>query len=174
MLIFANSLKLTTNNSSGVPQFSGAPSYLLGIEAFASGGDVKWQNASSVSVGSATKATKDGDGNVISSTYMKSAITTLATNKGSSSGDTFSVTDISNYKFIKFIFGNEGAPYYCVDEVTLQSAVITIGTSYINKKIFLRSKESTSEYATVTFSSATSVKVTTYSTQKKVFIYGYG
>lgn len=52
-----------------IPQFSGSSSYILGIEAFASGGDVKWQNASSLSVGSATKATQDESGNNIKSSY---------------------------------------------------------------------------------------------------------
>lgn len=52
-----------------IPQFSGSPSYILGIEAFASGGDVKWQSASSVSVGSSTKATQDESGNNIKSSY---------------------------------------------------------------------------------------------------------
>lgn len=55
-----------------IPQFTGSPSYILGIESFASGGDVKWQNVSSVSVGSATKATQDESGNNIKATYMSS------------------------------------------------------------------------------------------------------
>lgn len=37
-----------------IPQFSGNPPYLLGIESFASGGDVKWQRVDSVNVGRAT------------------------------------------------------------------------------------------------------------------------
>lgn len=40
---------------SGLPQFSGAPTYLLGIDAFASGGATKWANVSAINVGSATK-----------------------------------------------------------------------------------------------------------------------
>ena len=43
-------------NSTNLPQFSGAPSYLVGIDAFADGGTMKWQSASSVSVGYATSA----------------------------------------------------------------------------------------------------------------------
>lgn len=45
-----------TWTSSSLPQFSGSPTYLLGIEAFASGGATKWANASNVTVGSATNA----------------------------------------------------------------------------------------------------------------------
>lgn len=40
-------------NSTNLPQFSGSPQYLVGIEAFADGGTLKWQSASSVSVGNA-------------------------------------------------------------------------------------------------------------------------
>ena len=40
---------------SGLPQFSGAPTYLLGIDSFASGGATKWANVSTINVGSATK-----------------------------------------------------------------------------------------------------------------------
>ena len=39
-----------------LPQFSGSPPYILGIEAFNAGGQVKWQSASSCSVGYATSA----------------------------------------------------------------------------------------------------------------------
>ena len=46
-------LKFGTN---AIPEFSGSPPYILGIEAFANGGDVKWKAASSVSVGYATTA----------------------------------------------------------------------------------------------------------------------
>ena len=126
-------------------------------------------------VASATKATQDGDGNTISSTYLKKSITTLASNKGSSAGDSFTVTAITNYPFIKFIMCKEFMPYYCLDEVTMPSDKISAiyGT---NNKIFLRSKESTSMYATISFSSATAVKVTLYSATSdiKVFIYGIG
>ena len=48
---------LTWNDSTALPQFSGAPQYILGIESFANGGTTKWASASSVSVGSATNAT---------------------------------------------------------------------------------------------------------------------
>ena len=58
-----------------IPQFSGSPSYILGIEAFASGGDVKWQNVSSIKVGSATK---DGNGNVIADYYVKKSGDTMS------------------------------------------------------------------------------------------------
>lgn len=44
------------NTANTLAQFSGAPSFLLGIESFGNGGTVKWQDASSVSVGSATSA----------------------------------------------------------------------------------------------------------------------
>lgn len=43
-------------NSTCLPQFSGSPNYLVGIEAFADGGAMKWQSASAVSVGYASSA----------------------------------------------------------------------------------------------------------------------
>lgn len=43
-------------NSNNLPQFSESIPYFLGIEAFASGGTVKWQQASRCSVGYATSA----------------------------------------------------------------------------------------------------------------------
>ncbi len=43
-------------NSTCLPQFSGRPSYLVGIEAFASGGTMKWQSTDNISVGYATSA----------------------------------------------------------------------------------------------------------------------
>jgi hypothetical protein len=60
---------ITWKNESALPQFSGAPTYLLGIEAFANGGATKWAAATAVKVGEATKATQDGSGNTITSTY---------------------------------------------------------------------------------------------------------
>ena len=57
-------------NSSSLPQFSGAPSYLVGIDAFASGGTMKWQEVSQITVGAATKATQDKNGNDITTKYV--------------------------------------------------------------------------------------------------------
>ncbi len=57
-------------NKDSLPQFNDNPSYLLGIEAFSNGGAMKWQRIESITVGAATKATQDGNGNVISSTYL--------------------------------------------------------------------------------------------------------
>ena len=45
-------------NSTNLPQFSSTPQYLVGIEAFADGGTLKWQSASSISVGYATNSGK--------------------------------------------------------------------------------------------------------------------
>ena len=42
--------------NSTTAQASGAPQYILGIKAFADGGDVIWQNIANVSVGYATSA----------------------------------------------------------------------------------------------------------------------
>ena len=42
--------------AASLDQFVGAPPFILGIEAFADGGDVKWQTASQVSVGYANSA----------------------------------------------------------------------------------------------------------------------
>lgn len=44
-------------DSSSLPQFSGTPQYLVGIESFANGGTLKWAEKASVSVGSADKLT---------------------------------------------------------------------------------------------------------------------
>ena len=56
---------------SSLPEFSGNPPYLLGIESYSSGGAVKWKAPSNVTVGAATKATQDSDGNAINTTYLK-------------------------------------------------------------------------------------------------------
>ena len=80
------------NGSNSLPQFDGAPTYLLGIEAFANGGTTKWQLAEKVVVGAATKATQDGSGNVITSKYV-----TIDTTQTISGAKTFSKeTTISN------------------------------------------------------------------------------
>ena len=64
---------------SSLPQSSGMQ-YICGITAFASGGQLQWANASAVSVGSATKATNDSDGNAINTTYAKiSSLSAVAT-----------------------------------------------------------------------------------------------
>ena len=57
-------------NSTSLPQFSGSPTYLVGIQGFANGGTMKWQQASSVTVGAATKATQDKNGNDITTKYV--------------------------------------------------------------------------------------------------------
>lgn len=46
-------------------------SYVTGIDSFANGGQMGYCATSSLSVGSATKATKDSDGNIIKDTYLK-------------------------------------------------------------------------------------------------------
>ena len=51
-------LHRVSNTSSILNQFSGAPKYLLGIESFTDGGEVKWQSVDSVKVGSASGADK--------------------------------------------------------------------------------------------------------------------
>ena len=43
--------------SASLPEFSGSPLYLVGIEAFASGGTMKWKSTSNITVGNATTAT---------------------------------------------------------------------------------------------------------------------
>lgn len=89
--------KMTGNiswDSNSLPQFSGAPKYLVGIEAFADGGTMKWNLVDNIQVGlatkattadkatkatsadkattadSATKATQDASGNVITTKYV--------------------------------------------------------------------------------------------------------
>ena len=57
-------------NSTSLVESNGF-TYLVGIDAFASGGQMKWSSASNVTVGAATKATQDGDGATISTTYAK-------------------------------------------------------------------------------------------------------
>lgn len=51
-------LHRVSNTSSTLNQFSGAPKYLLGIESFTDGGEVKWQSIDNVKVGSASGADK--------------------------------------------------------------------------------------------------------------------
>lgn len=52
-------------------RFESSPQYLVGIDAFAEGGELKWDTTANITVGAATKATQDGSGNVITSTYSK-------------------------------------------------------------------------------------------------------
>lgn len=52
--------------TSAIPQETN-PTYMLSMDAFASGGAVKWVSIANI------KAGKDGDGNTISSTYVKTA-----------------------------------------------------------------------------------------------------
>lgn len=59
-------------NKDSLPQFNDNPQYLLGIEAFANGGAMKWQHIDSITVGAATKATQDESGNNIKSSYASS------------------------------------------------------------------------------------------------------
>lgn len=56
LTITGNFIGKIVTSSATLPQFSGAPSYLVGIEAFADGGQMKWQSASNCSVGYATSA----------------------------------------------------------------------------------------------------------------------
>ncbi len=61
--------------STSLPEQTGTPQYLVVIDAFASGGTQKWKSASSVSVGSATTASKLGSSNVGTNTkfiYLES------------------------------------------------------------------------------------------------------
>lgn len=58
-------------DASSCPSFDASPTYLLGIESYANGGRVKYRAASTTTVGNATKATQDGSGNTITSTYTK-------------------------------------------------------------------------------------------------------
>lgn len=57
-------------NSASLTESNGF-TYLVGIDAFASGGQMKWSSASKVTVGAATKSTQDSDGNAINTTYLK-------------------------------------------------------------------------------------------------------
>lgn len=58
------SLNNTTTSSANLQ-------YLLGINSFTEGGTVHWQASENVKVGEAAKATNDGSGNNIASTYLK-------------------------------------------------------------------------------------------------------
>ena len=46
------------NGSDSLPQFSGSPAYLVGIESFSDGGMMKWQSTANIKVGSASSADK--------------------------------------------------------------------------------------------------------------------
>lgn len=58
------SLNNTTTSSANLQ-------YLLGINSFTEGGTVHWQASENAKVGEAAKATNDGSGNNIASTYLK-------------------------------------------------------------------------------------------------------
>lgn len=58
------SLNNTTTSSANLQ-------YLLGINSFTEGGTVHWQTSENAKVGEAAKATNDGSGNNIASTYLK-------------------------------------------------------------------------------------------------------
>ena len=58
--------------STGLSSFSGAPPFLVGIESFANGGELKWQTAANVSVGSATSATNATNSTNATNVYAKS------------------------------------------------------------------------------------------------------
>lgn len=109
-------------------QFSGSPDYLVGIEGFADGGEMKWAEVNAIKVGFASN---DGDGNNIASTYFKKSGGTLTgslevegtISAGSSTQSTFptgkikvhdlrniSVTPSMTYKGANFYFANEGSP----------------------------------------------------------------
>ena len=60
------SLNASTEQSTG-------PLYLLGIKAFAEGGNVVWSNINDVNVGFAKNATNDAGGSRIDLTYLKLA-----------------------------------------------------------------------------------------------------
>ncbi len=92
--------------ANSISEFSGNVPYILGIEAFADGGAVKWKASNNVTVGSAIKATQDGSGNVITSTYLP-----LKTAGG-----------------IAYCSANGANNYF-------QIATITIGATYVNYPI---------------------------------------
>lgn len=52
---FYNARNVVQFNSNNLPQFSGAPNFLLAIESFANGGTTKWSYASDVTVGNSSK-----------------------------------------------------------------------------------------------------------------------
>ena len=77
-------LHRVANSSSTLNQFSGAPAYLLGIESFANGGEVKWQAIADISVGNATTANtwKTARNFSISDDSAKNTGTTVSVNGG--------------------------------------------------------------------------------------------
>lgn len=66
-------------NSTSLEQFSGAPSYLLGIDSFSDGGQQKWQSASSVSVGTASKLGTSTLGSATQPIYLNGGTPTKCT-----------------------------------------------------------------------------------------------
>ena len=104
-------LHRVSNTSSTLNQFSGAPKYLLGIESFTDGGEVKWQSVDSVKVGSASGADKwntavnfqvsDSDaahtGTAVSVNGSKAIVLPLpATIKATLEGNASSATKLTN------------------------------------------------------------------------------
>ena len=71
-------------DSNAIPRFSSSPTYLVGIDAFSSGGTMKWYEASQTTVGSATTASKLGTatvGNSARPVYINAGVPTV-TNPG--------------------------------------------------------------------------------------------
>ncbi|MBO7536036.1 MAG: hypothetical protein J6T34_02685 [Bacilli bacterium] len=79
-------LHRAANSSSTLNQFTGAPSYLLGIEAFADGGEVKWQSTANITVGKATTA----------DTWTTARNFSVSDDSGANTGNTVSVNGGGN------------------------------------------------------------------------------
>ena len=75
--IFTGAVKF--KDSTALPESSGLQ-YILGVTEFSSGGQIQRASVANVTVGNATKATNDSDGNAINTTYAKkSSLSTVAT-----------------------------------------------------------------------------------------------
>ena len=108
--VAANTYLLRNTNSEVLSQFSGSPSYLLGIEAFADGGTIKWQSTSNITVGQATNAdTVDG--------YHASGFLAWAWDNTTGSGSPFQAS-VDYFKDLtklnngaKLVYNSSGAEY---------------------------------------------------------------
>lgn len=72
-------------NTSSLPKFSGAPPFILGIEAFADGGTLKWADADAVKVGTATTSSYSSYLGNSSTNYSYSTLKSALDGKSSTS-----------------------------------------------------------------------------------------
>jgi len=124
--------------TSSIPQFSGNPPYLLGIEAFADGGDVKWKASTAVNVGSATYATNAGTANHVPWSGVNNKPSTFTAGAGTATYDTKgnnlttyikNVTTAADGVKTKFTFTRGDNTTFAVTDANTTYAAMTAATT---------------------------------------------